>query len=152
MRHFTQALVLAAITIGGGGSAHALLPLARPEPFPNFVPGDSAPFAAAWAITIPTMEVGIPDTVLATCDRPVRIEAADKTHIFYLGPRETEADAAMELQVLDGGTMWTPIAGGPSFFAFWVDHDIFYLYDEVPQAEADWGIPYVYRRCLSADS
>lgn len=141
------ALLVAATLFGGVGGALALTPLAKPEPFAAIDPGTSAPFADAWAISIPTMEVGVPDTVLATCELPVRIQSADENHIFYLGPRETEADAAMELQRRDGGTMWEPIAGGPSFFAFWVSQDVFYLYDQVPETEADWGLPYVYRRC-----
>lgn len=131
----------------GMPAAFALLPLAKPAPYPDFDPGQAAPFAGSWAIAIPTMEVGVPDQVLARCELPVRIEAADEHHIFYLGPRETEPDPAMELQKQDGGALWAPIAGGPSFFAFWVSEDVFYLYDAVPQAEADWGRPYVYSRC-----
>ena len=146
-RNVTRAVVIAAFALGSMVSAHALVPLAKPEPFPDFDPGSSAPFAGSWAISIPTMEVGVPDTVLARCELPVRIQAADETHIFYLGPRETEADAAMALKKQDEGAMWEPIAGGPSFFAFWVGQDVFYLYDQVPAVAADWGLPYVYRRC-----
>ena len=145
--HFIRALLAGSILFGGAANALALMPLAQPEPYAEFDPGSAAPLADAWAISIPTMEVGVPDTVLATCDLPVRIQAADETHIFYLGPTETEADAAMELQRRDGGAIWEPIAGGPSYFAFWVSRDVFYLYDQVPEAEADWGLPYVYRRC-----
>ena len=147
LRNIARAVVVAAVALGSVGSAYALMPLAKPEPFSGFDPGSAAPFVGSWAITIPTMEVGEPDTVLAGCALPVRIQAADGTHIFYLGPRETEAEAAMQLQKQDGGAMWEPIAGGPSFFAFWVSHDLFYLYDQVPQVEADWGLPYMYRRC-----
>jgi hypothetical protein len=147
LRNVTRAVVVTAIVLGSHGSACALMPLAKPAPFSEIDPGSSAPFAGAWEITIPTMEVGEPDTILARCALPVRIQAADETHIFYLGPRETEADAAMQLKTQDGGTMWEPIAGGPSFFAFWVSQEVFYLYDQVPEVEADWGLPYVYRRC-----
>jgi hypothetical protein len=93
------------------------------------------------------MEVTEPDAELATCDRPVRIESANDTHIFYLSPQQNEADAAIELTSVDEGTFWAPIAGGPSYFAFWIDADNFYLYDEVPKVDADWGRPYIYRRC-----
>jgi hypothetical protein len=140
----TAAIVLASVSV-----ATALLPLARPERYLAFVPGHSAPFAGSWAITMPTMDVGERDEVLARCDLPVRIRPADERHIFYLGLRETEPEAAIELQATGGGAVWAPIAGGPSFFAFWVSQDIFYLYDEVPLEEVDWGRPYVYRRCLS---
>jgi hypothetical protein len=143
----TRALLVSAVLLAGPSNAFAMLPLPQPDPFAEFDPGRSEPFVGAWAISIPTMDAGMPDTVLATCDLPVRIQAADESHIFYLGPRETEADAAMELRRLDNGAMWEPIAGGPSFFAFWVSRDVFYLYDEVPKVEADWGLPYVYRRC-----
>ena len=144
-------LVVAISLLVCPGAAFALMPLAQPEPFAGIDPGRSETFVGAWAIRIPTKEMGIPDTVLATCERPVRIKAADETHIFYLGPPETEADAAMELQRLNDGAMWEPIAGGPSFFAFWVGQDLFYLYDEVPQVEADWGYPYIYTRCANED-
>jgi hypothetical protein len=147
LRNITRAVLLAAVALASPGGAYALMPLAKPEPFPEVDPGSSAPFVGSWAITIPTMDVGDPDTTLAECGLPVRIQAADQTHIFYLGPKESEADAAMELRKLDGGALWEPIAGGPSFFAFWVSHDLFYLYDQVPEADADWGLPYVYRRC-----
>jgi hypothetical protein len=142
-----RTLVVAASLLAGHGDAFAMMPLAQPEPFTEVDPGRSEPFVGSWAISIPTMDVAVPDSVLASCDLPVRIQAADDTHIFSLGPHETEADAAIELQRLDGGAMWEPIAGGPNFFAFWVSADVFYLYDEVPQVEADWGLPYVYRRC-----
>ena len=147
----TRPLLLAAVFLAEPSSAFALMPLAKPELFDDIDPGSAAPFAGEWAISVPTMEVGVPDTVLATCELPVRLQAANETHIFYLGPRETEAEAAIELQRLNGGAMWEPIAGGPSFFAFWVTADVFYLYDQVPETDADWGLPYVYRRC-SAES
>lgn len=144
-------LLAGAVLAVGIGSAHALMPLAKPQAFPDFDPGRSAPFADVWAITTPTMEVGKADSVLASCKRPVRIQAADKTHIFYLNPRETGTIEAMELQKRDGGALWVAADDGPDFFAFWVSHDIFYLYDKVPQNDADWGFPYVYRRCLSGE-
>lgn len=93
------------------------------------------------------MEMGEADSDYAVCALPVRIEAASETHIFYLGPRENEADAAMELIPEQGGARWEPIAGGPTFFAIWIDPDMFYLYDTVPATDADWGMPFVYRRC-----
>lgn len=147
MRHALRCTVLTLAMIGGISTAHALLPLPRPEPFPDFDPGNSAPFAGAWSISIPTMEVTEPSEILARCTLPVRIQAADENHIFYLGPREAEPTTAMELQERDGGALWVDLGGGPSFFAFWVGEDVFYLYDTVPETEADWGLPYVYVRC-----
>ena len=147
MRHALRCTVLTLAMIGGISTAHALLPLPRPEPFPDFDPGNSAPFAGAWSLSIPTMEVTEPSEILARCTLPVRIQAADESHIFYLGPRETEPTTAMELQERDGGALWVDLGGGPSFFAFWVGEDVFYLYDTVPETEADWGLPYVYVRC-----
>ncbi|KQX39873.1 hypothetical protein ASD04_04270 [Devosia sp. Root436] len=152
MQHAFRGLVVTAALAGSLTAANALMPLAKPAAFPDIDPGNAAPFAGAWAVTVPTMEVGIPDTVLARCELPVRIEAADATHIFYLGPRDQEADAAMALRELNGGALWEPIAGGPNFFAFWVGHDLFYLYDEVPPDDAGWGRPYVYVRCLQGAS
>lgn len=147
MSGILRGFTLAAAVCGSLCSAQALTPLAKPQPYAGFDPASSAPFADSWSISRPTMEVGTPDAVLANCDLPVRIQAADDTHIFYLGPSESEADAAMALTEQDGGATWTPIAGGPSFFAFWVSADVFYLYDEVPEEDADWGLPYVYQRC-----
>jgi hypothetical protein len=128
-------------------TAYALMPLAKPAVNPVMTNGQAAPFAGSWAVTLPTMEVSEPDMVLASCRLPVRIEAASDTHVFYLAPEEVEADAAMELIPRDDGTFWSPIAGGPSYFAFWIDADNFYLYDEVPEVDADWGRPYIYKRC-----
>jgi len=109
--------------------------------------GQAAPFAGAWSVSMPTMELGTPDTNYAICTLPVRIEAANETHIFYLGPREKQVDAAMELVPERDGARWEPIAGGPTFFAVWIDPDTFYLYDTVPETETNWGMPFVYRRC-----
>ena len=129
------------------GGTFAMMPLAKPSATDEVENGRSAPFVGAWSISLPTMEVTEPDAELATCDRPVRIKTANDTHIFYLSPQENEADAAIELTRVDEGTFWAPIAGGPSYFAFWIDTDNFYLYDEVPKVDADWGRPYIYRRC-----
>lgn len=145
MRVFLRLLVLA--TGLGATTAFALTPLPKPEATTAVEPGKSAPFVGKWSVSMPTMEVGTPDTDYAICTLPVRIEAANETHIFYLGPREVEADAAMELVPDQGGARWEPIAGGPIFFAIWIDRDTFYLYDTVPETEADWGMPFVYRRC-----
>lgn len=152
MGNVTSVWMAAVLTVGCMSSASAMTGLVKPEPFPDFEPRAAAPYTGAWAITLPTMDAGVPDTMVATCERPVRIEPASETHIFYLGPREKEADAAMELLPQNGGAVWAPIAGGPSFFAIWVSQDMFYLYDEIPQAEADWGHPYVYRRCLAGEN
>ena len=146
-----SAFIVAALATCGMTAAHAMTGMVKPAPFPDFQPGDAAPYSGAWSITLPTMDVGVPDTVMARCERPVRIEPANATHIFYLGPRDKESDAAMELLPQNGGAVWAPIAGGPSFFAIWLSQDVFYLYDEVPQVDADWGHPYVYHRCLSGD-
>jgi hypothetical protein len=139
-------IVLALLAVGSD-PVLALAPMARPTPFAAISPGDSAPYAGAWAVTIPTREVGVPETVLAQCALPVRIEPADDRHIFYLGPNETVADAAIELIAEGDGTGWEPIAGGPAFLAVWVTADSFYLYDAVAEGEPDWTAPYVYTRC-----
>ena len=142
-------LVIAAlaVVVSCASPAYALTPLPRPQASPDIAPGEAAPFVGAWSVTLPTMEVGTPDTALATCALPVRIHEADPNHIFYLGPRETEADAAIELTAASDGTDWHPIAGGPRFFALWVDTDRFYLYDAMVEGEPDGGMPYVYIRC-----
>lgn len=140
-------LVVCILTGVGTVSALALTPLPRPEPAPEIDPGQSSPFVGEWSVSMPTMEVGEPDTDYAICALPVRIEAADPTHIFYLGPREKVADAAIQLVPDLGGARWEPIAGGPVFFAIWVSEDLFYLYDQIPEVDAGWGMPFVYRRC-----
>ncbi|MBF0679284.1 MAG: hypothetical protein IR164_10130 [Devosia sp.] len=125
----------------------ALTPMPRPQVADNIEAGVPEPFVGLWSMTLPTMEMGTPDADLATCDQPVRIEAAGDEHIFYLGPNDSEADAAIELSRRDNGTYWAPIAGGPTYFTLWIDEGMFYLYDAMPQTEADWGRPFVYRRC-----
>jgi hypothetical protein len=144
MRQFAVLIVVATASMM---PALALTPLAKPGPFTDVDPTDASAYQGSWSITVPTMDVGEPDTVYAQCKLPVRIAPADETHLFYLGPRETEADAALELLPVNNGARWEPIAGGPSFFAFWVSADVFYLYDMVPETDADWGMPFVYRRC-----
>ncbi|MHA6297729.1 hypothetical protein [Devosia sp. CAU 1758] len=131
----------------GSTTAMALTPLARPTGHPDIALGQSAPFVGAWSVTLPTMEVTEPSTGLAICALPVRIQAADDRHIFYLGPRETEPDAAIALVASDDGTEWEPIAGGPAFFAIWINPDSFYLYDAMADGDPDWGQPYIYDRC-----
>jgi len=138
------ALLVAALT---ATAAPAMAPLARPEGTPSIETGKSAPFVGAWAVSVPTREVGVRDTDYAICALPVRIEAANETHIFYLGPREKEPDAALELVPDRDGARWEPIAGGPNFFAVWVDENIFYLYDQIPETDDGWDMPFVYRRC-----
>lgn len=127
--------------------ASALTPLPRPAATAAVEAGKSAPFVGEWSVSMPTREVGTLDTDYAICTLPVRIEAANETHIFYLGPLDVEADAAMELVPNLRGARWEPIAGGPIFFAIWLDPDTFYLYDTVPETDADWGMPFIYRRC-----
>jgi hypothetical protein len=145
LRVFLRFLVMA---LGlGSAAAFALTPLPKPEGTTEVEIGKSAPFVGAWSVSMPTMDVGEPDTDYAICALPVRIETANETHIFYLGPRDIEADAAMELVPDRDGARWEPIAGGPIFFAIWVDPDTFYLYDTVAETEPDWGMPFVYRRC-----
>ncbi|KFL28406.1 hypothetical protein JP75_24370 [Devosia riboflavina] len=141
-------LLLVVVATGLGATAtFALTPLPRPVASAAVEAGKSAPFVGAWSVSMPTMEVGTPDTDYAICALPVRIEAANETHIFYLGPREKEADAAMALIPDQDGARWEPIAGGPVFFAIWINTDTFYLYDIVPETNADWGMPFIYRRC-----
>jgi hypothetical protein len=147
--NFLRALLALLVVAAGPGftAAFALTPLPKPVASTEVEAGTSAPYADAWSVSMPTMEVGTPDTDYAICTLPVRIEAADETHIFYLGPSEVEADAAMELVPDQGGARWEPIAGGPTFFAVWINPDTFYLYDTIPETDADWAMPFVYRRC-----
>lgn len=142
-----SAIAATALMALSGLPALAMTPLPRPEASTEVPAGQAAPFTGSWAVTMPTREVRDPSITLTICTLPVRIEAANDTHIFYLGPRETEADAAIELVIHDDGTAWRPIAGGPAFFAFWITPDQFYLYDAVTDGEPDWDSPYIYERC-----
>lgn len=144
--HWTARLVAAAMVLSASGVV-ALTPFPKPQPAVGIDPALAEPFVGSWSVTLPTMEVGVADTVLAACTLPVRIEEANENHIFYLGPRDVEADAALELVPHDIGARWAPIAGGPGYFAVWVEPDRFYLYDILPETEADWGRPFIYQRC-----
>jgi len=125
--------------------ALATLP-AQAQPFPreslaNVEQGKSAPYVGAWAISMP----GGP--TYATCDKPIHFEAADETHIFYIGTDGAEPDAAIEL-VPDGRrTNWEPIAGGPRSLTLWIDQNTFHLYDAEVVSDEEWTQPLVYRRC-----
>jgi hypothetical protein len=141
------AILAAAAMLMGVGLAQAMAPLPRPEVDSGIPTGRSEPFVGSWSVTLPTREVVEPSEALATCDRPIRIEAASDTHIFYLGPDEAQADAAIELIANEDGTNWEPIAGGPVFVSLWVTQDQFYLYDAVAEGDPDWSAPYVYHRC-----
>jgi hypothetical protein len=144
----TRLTNLAAVAmLMGVGAAQAMAPLPRPEVDSGIPTGQSAPFVGSWSVTLPTREVTEPSETLATCDRPIRIEAAGDTHIFYLGPDEAEADAAIEVSANNDGTSWEPIAGGPAFVSLWVTQDQFYLYDAVAEGDPDWSAPYIYDRC-----
>lgn len=123
-------------------AASAMMPWPR-ESIPDVEDGKAAPFAGNWSMVV----AGRPDTTYATCDLPVRIEAADETHIFYEGPKDPEPEAATELVSRNGRTAWLPIAGGPQYFAVWVHPDRFHLYDADVENEADWGEPYDFTRC-----
>jgi hypothetical protein len=150
MPHFTARLaaaLLACATLGIAG-AGAIAPMVKPVASADIAAGQAAPFVGTWSMSLPTREVTDPSVDLATCALPVRIEAANETHIFYLGPNETEADAAIELVAEDDGTSWEPVAGGPSYFTVWVSPDQFYLYDAVAEGEPDWAAPFIYNRCL----
>lgn len=105
--------------------------------------GKSAPFVGQWSM----QQAGQPTTTYATCALPVRLEAPDETHIFYLGPKDPEPEAATELVARDGRTHWRPIAGGPEYFSVWVDRDRFHLYEADVEPEADWGEPFAFTRC-----
>lgn len=127
----------------------AAMPVAlglTPWPRENIVDiedGKSAPFVGDWSMEL----AGRPTTTYATCDLPVRIRAPDDTHIFYVGPKDPEPEAATELVARDGRTHWRPIAGGPQYFAVWVGPDRFHLYEADVEDEADWGEPYAFTRC-----
>lgn len=122
--------------------ASAMMPWPR-EGIAEVENGKSAPFVGNWSMVL----AGQPDTTYATCELPVRIEAADDRHIFYQGPKDTPAEAATELVAKDGRTRWLPVAGGPLYFAVWVHPDRFHLYDLDVEAGVDWGEPYAFTRC-----
>ena len=124
-----------------------MAPMPRPVADPAIGPAQAASYAGSWSLTLPTREASEGDKIVVACDRPIRIEAANPTHIFYLGPDEVEADAAIELVASGDGADWKPIVGGPAYFALWVGADSFYLYDAVSEGEPDWTAPYVYTRC-----
>ena len=105
--------------------------------------GKAEPFVGNWSMIV----AGRPDTTYATCEMPVRIEAASETHIFYSGPKDPEPEAATELVSRNGRTVWLPIAGGPQYFAVWVHPDRFHLYDADVEDDVDWGEPYDFTRC-----
>jgi hypothetical protein len=140
-----QALALFAALLSM--EALSLTPFPRPEPAEGILPGDPSPFVGEWSMTLPTMEMGTPDADHATCATPVRIEAASEEHVYYYGPDQADLDPAIKLSAREGGTYWEPVAGGPHYFTIWIEADMFYLYDGIPQTEADWGRPFVYRRC-----
>ena len=140
-------ILAAAAMFMGLGAVQAMAPLPRPEVDFSIPTGQSEPFVGSWSITLPTREVTEPSEALATCDRPIHIEPANDTHIFYRGPDEVEVDAAIELIPNQDGTSWAPIAGGPAFVSLWVTQDQFYLYDAVAEGDPDWSAPYVYDRC-----
>ena len=145
---FSRLAILAAPALFIGlETTQAMAPLPRPEVSFSVPTGQSEPFVGSWSITVPTREVTQPSEALATCDRPIRIDPANDTHIFYLGPDEVEADAAIELITNQNGTAWEPIAGGPAFVSLWVTQDQFYLYDAVAEDDPDWSAPYIYDRC-----
>ena len=146
-KRLTTAGLVAVATALFTANGTAMAPMARPEGNPDIQKGRSAPFVGEWSIYLPTREVGLIDTNLAICALPVRIGVANETHIFYLGPRDTELDAAIEMIADGDGTSWVPIAGGPSYFAIFVDADNFYLYEAEAADQQDWSQPYLYRRC-----
>ena len=137
----------AAALVMGLEAVWAMAPLPRPLVDSSIATGQSTPFVGSWSVTLPTREVTEPSKALATCDKPIRIDAASDTHIFNIGPDEVEADAAIELIAHEDGTDWEPIAGGPAYFALWVTQDQFYLYDAVAEGDPDWSAPYIYDRC-----
>ena len=126
--------------------------LAMAPPFPennitSIADGQAEPFVGTWSLVLPAGRPDEADTVHATCDRPVRIEAADERHIFYIGPYGAGDEAATELVSRDGRTWWEPIAGGPHSFAIWTAPDRFHLYDTDVATPLEWAQPLVYTRC-----
>jgi hypothetical protein len=130
--------------------AQPVLAMAPPYPQQGIagVPdGVSEPFVGRWAVVDPASAPNQSDIVYATCDAPLRIEAADEHHIFLLAADQTEGDAATQLRAVDGTTTWEPIAGGPNYVAVWVSPNGFHLYERWVIEQADWGTPLVYTRC-----
>ena len=143
MKIATKRLVLAVLApLLLTTAASALMPWPR-ESIAEVENGRSAPFVGQWSMIVE----GRPDTTYATCDLPVRIRAANDTHIFYEGPNDPEAEAATELVSRNGRTAWLPIAGGPRYFAVWVHPDRFHLYGADVEDEVDWGEPYAFTGC-----
>jgi hypothetical protein len=130
------------VLAAGMPAALALTPWPR-ENIVDVEDGRSASFVGEWSME----QAGRPTTTYATCDLPVRIEAADETHIFYRGPKDPEPEAATELLARDGRTHWRPIAGGPDYFTVWVSPDRFHLYQAEVENAVDWGEPYAFTRC-----
>ena len=141
------AMVLAVLGMAIGPSS-AMAPMPRPVANSEVPSGQAAPFVGAWSMTLPTREASEGDAILVTCAAPIHIEEANLTHIFYLGPDQAEADAAISLIQSGDSTKWEPIAGGPIYVSIWITPDSFYLYDAVSEGEPDWALPYIYNRCL----
>jgi len=147
MTRLRYTIPVLALLVLGAVTAQAMAPMPRPPADSAIQTGQSAPFVGSWSVTLPTREIDTPSLELAACDRPIRIEAADETHIFTLGPDDAEADAAIALVRNNDGTRWEPIAGGPAYFSLWVTQEQFYLYDAVAEGDPDWSKPYLYDRC-----
>lgn len=128
-------------------SAWAMSPPYPRESIAGVQDGRSAPFVGSWAMSMPSDVPGQDGVTYVNCEQPIRIEPADESHIFYLGPKETEADAAIELVATDGSTAWEPIAGGPRHVAVWVALDSFHLHDAEALSEEEWARPFIYLRC-----
>ena len=102
----TKRLALAALTATLTATVvSAMMPWPR-ESIADVEDGKAAPFVGNWSMVL----AGQPDTTYATCELPVRIEAANETHIFYVGPKDPEPEAATELVSRNGRTAWLPIA------------------------------------------
>lgn len=114
---------------------------------PDIENGKATPFEGTWSMGLPDDENAITTTQFVGCDLPIRIDAADDTHIDYLSPRNTEVERTMKLRAFMDRTVWLPVSGGPSYIAVWIDTDSFYLYDVGEMGRAEWDWPYIYRRC-----
>lgn len=109
--------------------------------------GKSAPFVGEWSMGFPEDYTATAATILVPCETPVVIEAADDTHIRYMGPNAGGVDPAIELSAVAQRTHWVPIAGGASYVIVWHSADAFFLYEMGAVGEADWSGPLLYNRC-----
>jgi len=146
MHHFSANILAFAMLASSLAPALALTPFPT-QNIADVPDGQAAPFVGQWAVIMQSGAAGKPATIFSTCALPVRIEAADETHIFQRGPNEDEDDPAIALSDVDRRTAWGPIEGGPYSVAVWLSPDRFNLYEADVVINQDWSQPMTYSRC-----